>query len=171
MSGKKASKSGREQLAAGSTTQLTAAVPAGLFKSESGHKYIIVEDGAAKVAIALNGKVLPSFMWAGLCDVDVEGGTWLGPYRLRLTHRLQGDTLPQEPGTICLSKGEAVVHCVSFNGNDCLLPLGRVAGASGRTGNYDGWIIETVEGERLFFEQSHSPNGSRNAQGRNGKPR
>nr|WP_314444406.1 hypothetical protein [uncultured Sphingomonas sp.] len=140
----------------GSETTLTAATPAGLFKADCGNKYLLLADGAAKVAVALDDRVLPRFTWVGLCGAVIEIGRWLGPYRICLTHQRANASLSQRPGTICVSAGKAHIHCLSFTGEDCLLPLGRAAGGVLHTGVYDGWSCEIATSQRQFVRRKQT---------------
>lgn len=131
----------------------------GLFETERGDKYVIIQYEGAKIAVSLVNPNLPEFTWVALCHLEAEWGRWLGPYRLRLIHATGHDELECAGGQISLLDGRAVIHCRAFSGVSCYFPLGHVPDDAAE-GEYDGWMMETVKGERLFFERSHIREGS-----------
>jgi hypothetical protein len=91
----------------------------------------------------------------GLCDVEVDWGRWLGPYRLRLMHSLRRGSEPRKYGTIGVLAGSATMHCRAFNGQDGFITVADVPN-NVPPNRYDGWMLEVAEGERSFFERSHN---------------
>lgn len=136
---------------------LNSETPAGLFQPHKDHKYLVIDYGDAKIAVALANPHLPPFTWFGLCSIDVDWGRWLGPYRLRLIHAVPAFR-DGEPGTIQLCDGAAFIHSRGLNSEDGYFPLADVGADLSRDRNYNGWTVEAVS-ERLFFERSHRRTG------------
>lgn len=134
--------------------------PAGLFESDDGNKYIIAfEDGRA-IAITLAHRTIPPFTCLDLREQAPQRGRWWGPYRLRLIHALPGSSRPRTTGTIGLFAGSVILDCRSVHDDLISRTLGYFPEDDGHDRDYDGWIVEAVEGERLFFERSHKRKGS-----------
>ena len=87
----------------------------------------------------------------------------LGPYRLHFTHMvLPPGIKTSNIGTLNIGAeyvGQVTLRCRSVTGSRIWMALGHVED-EGDTRDFNGWIVEAVQDECLFFERSHKRKGS-----------
>lgn len=121
----------------------------GLFETDDGNKFLITPDFGTKIAIALTHDHLPAFTWLPLIKEPWAPGLWLGPCRLRLTHRLLSP--PASLGEIGIIEDNVAMLCRSVDGQVGWIALGTIGDLKHDDCDFGGWAFEFGQTGDTFF--------------------
>lgn len=124
--------------------------PCGMFESDQGDRYLVIEDEEGKLAIALRHRKRRPFFRHLLSQRKIATGNWLGNCELQLTHRSEANPMAQAVGTLGIDEGSVSLLCRQQRSNICWRPLARIPLSDPLT-EYDGWRL--MKAGCVFHEQ------------------
>lgn len=140
----------KRNLAIGEATSLDASLPCGLFKADSGNRYIIGRHLRIPFALALCHRDWPEFTYRALSSEPIERGRWWGPWEIQLTHEVP-DYSFHGLGCLSIIAPDHLILCRDSNGDGEWLILGDVDMTEPDHANYDGWSIRPLNRNVPFF--------------------